>query len=298
MEQTIDWSGPRDLSGKRLTTELSSYTIYTEVNFTDCILDDVTCHHSLFRHCNFTRSSFVRSQLMNCIFDEVRLDSTTFARADLSFSTWRGNFARASYARAPSFESACLFSALMCQSRFPSGSSFVSANLNEVEASHSSFEGANFSHASLDGANFYEANLRRTIFNRARLLDANLTLADLAGARFDRTQGYESPYRFLRRFFEFDARGIIVYTSDRLLGIRFDFRPGLVLRAQCNRDPRLNQGSGLSFGPLEMVKKSHSTIYQARIIYPQLVEVVIPYQTYWPRTSQLTLIRVVEGSES
>ena len=154
---------------------------------------------------------FIRTTLI-----EATLNGTSFAQAQFDYA-----FLSSASGDNCDFSDACLYRAVIRESRFHSGN-FLSADLCMVDACESefwdadfigtklhnagfngadchnaNFAGANLSQVNLTGANLYDANFseasaRGTVFRRANLEKANVHDCDLYHSDLEQVQGWET----------------------------------------------------------------------------------------------------------
>ncbi len=104
--------------------------------------------------------------------------------------------------------------------------------------------------------------------------------------------------------FEKDKKGIIVYkaigNTYKLPPVYWDIKPSAFLKEVVNPLRTDECGSGVNFATLKWIKKafkdSDTTIWKCRILWEDLADVVVPYNTDGKaRCACLQLIKPLKG---
>jgi hypothetical protein len=185
------------------------------------------------------------------------------------------------------------------------GANLIGANLRRADLSSADLSGANLSSANLIGANLRRADLSGANLSSADLSGANLSSADLSSADLSGSKGIAVAKTYLSQF-EIDKKGIIVY---KVIGNTFynapdhwDIKKNAFLEETVNPLRTMDCGSVVNFATLEWIKKAFkdrdTTIWKCRILWEDLADVVVPYNTDGKaRCARLQLIEPLKKGE-
>ena len=128
----------------------------------------------------------------------------------------------------------------------------------------------------------------------ANLIDANLSNADLSGAK-----GLLDAINYMEAHFERTDEGYIVYKSfneNYIAPESWKIEPGEIIEETVNCDRTIEYGCGINVAPLELVKKyGCNQPYKLLIRWEWLPGVVVPYNTVGKiRCSKAQILEAVE----
>ena len=143
----------------------------------------------------------------------------------------------------------------------------------------SNLRGSDLSNCDLRGSDLSNSDLRYCDFSNSDLRGSDLRGSDLSGSK-----GSMLAKTYLSQF-ETDKKGIIVYKA---IGNTYQYppaywtiKPSSFLEETVNSLRTDDCGSGVNFATLHWIKNhfSNSVIWKCRILWEDLADVVVPYNT-------------------